>query len=168
VTLNSALLAGESHNRPGRVRSLAAAGSTIASAMHVVPLSNSVLSALSGDVMDAGWRRCRRDRWGRLHCRWGAGATGGVGFAAGEPMLLRWWRISGDVPGRCREFPPFAEAPAPFASSSSRSPRVEFGPSNAPSAHARRPSSMVSYEQSFFVPLTDAPMGLAERHHYRR
>ena len=36
---------------------------------------------------------------------------------------------------------------------SSRSPVVEFGLSNAPSARARRPSSIVSYEQSFVVPL---------------
>jgi hypothetical protein len=35
---------------------LAAAGSTSASAMQVVPLSKSVFSALNGDVMDAGWR----------------------------------------------------------------------------------------------------------------
>jgi hypothetical protein len=49
---------------------LAAAGSTSASAMQVVPLSKSVLSALNTDVMDAGWRRCWRDRWGRRHCRW--------------------------------------------------------------------------------------------------
>jgi hypothetical protein len=76
-----------------------------------------------------------------------------------EPTLLRRWRISGDVPGRYREFPPFAEARPPFASSSSRSPAVEFGPSNAPSVRARRPSSIVSYEQSFCVPLTDAPVG---------
>jgi hypothetical protein len=89
----------------------------------------------------------------------GAGATDGVEFVAGEPTLLRRWRISGDAPGRDRELQPFAEALAPFASSSSRSPVVEFGPSNAPSARARRPWSRVSYEQSFFVPLTDAPVG---------
>jgi hypothetical protein len=49
---------------------LAAAGSTSASAMQVVPLSGSVLSHLSGDVIDVGWRRCWRDRWGRLRCTW--------------------------------------------------------------------------------------------------
>jgi hypothetical protein len=47
---------------------LAAAGSTSASAMQVVPLSGSVLNNLSGDVIDVGWRRCWRDRWGRLRC----------------------------------------------------------------------------------------------------
>jgi hypothetical protein len=39
---------------------------------------------------------------------------------------------SGDVPGRCREFPPFAAAPPPFVSSSSRSPSAAFELSNAP------------------------------------
>ena len=43
-----------------------AAGSTSASAMQVVPLSGSVLSNLSGDVIDT-W--CWRDRWGRVRCR---------------------------------------------------------------------------------------------------
>src|ERR1700722_3838706 len=41
-------------------------------------------------------------------------------------------RVSGDVQGRCREFPPFAEALARFVSSSSRSPVAAFELSNAP------------------------------------
>jgi len=49
---------------------LAAAGSTSASAMQVVPLSKTAISALHSDLTDAGWRRCWRDRWGRRHCRW--------------------------------------------------------------------------------------------------
>ena len=49
---------------------LAAAAPTSATAMQVVPLSKDVLSNLSGDVFDVGWRRCWRDRWGRLRCTW--------------------------------------------------------------------------------------------------
>jgi hypothetical protein len=37
---------------------LAAAASTSATAMQVVPLSKDVLTNLSGDVFDVGWRRC--------------------------------------------------------------------------------------------------------------
>jgi hypothetical protein len=44
---------------------LAASGSTSAPAMQVVPLSKCVASNLSGDIVDAGWRRCWIDRWGR-------------------------------------------------------------------------------------------------------
>jgi hypothetical protein len=49
---------------------LAAAGSTGASAMQIVPLSKSVVSNLNGDMLDVGWRRCWRDRWGRMRCTW--------------------------------------------------------------------------------------------------
>jgi hypothetical protein len=49
---------------------LAAVGSTSATAMQVVPLSQCVASNLSGDIVDAGWRRCWRDRWGRTRCTW--------------------------------------------------------------------------------------------------
>ena len=49
---------------------LAAAGSTSATAMQIVPFSKSVISNLNGDVLDVGWRRCWRDRWGRMRCTW--------------------------------------------------------------------------------------------------
>jgi hypothetical protein len=49
---------------------LAAAGSTSATAMQVAPLSKSVVSNLGGDFVDIGWRRCWRDRWGRMRCTW--------------------------------------------------------------------------------------------------
>jgi hypothetical protein len=51
---------------------LLAAGvfSPSASAAPVIPLSKAVIGALGGDLVDAGWRRCWRDRWGRMHCRW--------------------------------------------------------------------------------------------------
>ncbi len=45
---------------------LAAAGSASATAMQIVPFSKSVMSNLNGDVLDVGWRRCWRDRWGRM------------------------------------------------------------------------------------------------------
>lgn len=35
----------------------------------IAPLAPGVGAALS-DVTEASWRRCWRDRWGRLHCRW--------------------------------------------------------------------------------------------------
>ena len=41
-----------------------------ASAAPVIPLSKSAMQALGGDLVDVGWRRCWRDRWGRLHCQW--------------------------------------------------------------------------------------------------
>jgi hypothetical protein len=47
---------------------LAAAGSPTATAMQVVPQSG--VSNLSGDLIDVGWRRCWRDRWGRTRCTW--------------------------------------------------------------------------------------------------
>jgi len=50
----------------------------------------------------------------------------------GSAALLQQRRVSGDDPGRCREFPPFDEAPARFVSSSSRSPMAAFEISNAP------------------------------------
>jgi hypothetical protein len=49
---------------------LAAAGFTSATAMELVPLSKNVVSNLSGDFIDVGWRRCWRDRWGRMRCTW--------------------------------------------------------------------------------------------------
>jgi hypothetical protein len=48
---------------------------------------------LAGDVMDAGWRRCWRDRWGRLDCHWCWRDRWG-GFAAGE----RQPRVTGEGP----------------------------------------------------------------------
>jgi hypothetical protein len=48
----------------------AAAGPTNATAMQVVPFSKSVVSNLSGDIIDVGWRRCWIDRWGRRRCHW--------------------------------------------------------------------------------------------------
>jgi hypothetical protein len=49
---------------------LAASGATSATAMQVVPLSKCVASSLNGEIVDAGWRRCWRDRWGRMRCTW--------------------------------------------------------------------------------------------------
>jgi hypothetical protein len=40
-----------------------------AQAAPIAPLAIGVTAEL-GDVMPVGWRRCWRDRWGRLHCRW--------------------------------------------------------------------------------------------------
>ena len=48
----------------------AAVFSAPASAAPVMPMSKAVMSALGGDIVDARWRRCWRDRWGRMHCRW--------------------------------------------------------------------------------------------------
>ncbi len=44
--------------------------SSSASAASIIPLPKSAVSALNGMVSDAGWRRCWRDRWGRMHCQW--------------------------------------------------------------------------------------------------
>ena len=47
-----------------------------APAAPLLPLPHSAIGGLS-DVQDAAWRRCWRDRWGRLRCercwrdRWG-------------------------------------------------------------------------------------------------
>jgi len=43
-----------------------------AQAAPIAPISPLALgvTAEHGDVMDVGWRRCWRDRWGRRHCRW--------------------------------------------------------------------------------------------------
>ncbi len=47
------------------------------SAAPLIPLSKSAIAALGGDVVDAAWTRCWRDRWGRRVCqrcwrdRWG-------------------------------------------------------------------------------------------------
>jgi hypothetical protein len=41
-----------------------------ASAAPVIPFSQSAIAALGGDVVDVGWRRCWRDRWGRRVCHW--------------------------------------------------------------------------------------------------
>ncbi len=41
-----------------------------ASAAPIVPLSKSVISKLGENITDVRWRQCRRDRWGRMHCRW--------------------------------------------------------------------------------------------------
>jgi hypothetical protein len=65
---------------------LNAAGSTSASAMQIVPLPKSVLTNLSGEIVDAGWRRCWWDRWGAAAVR-GAGATVGGGSAADSRQL---------------------------------------------------------------------------------
>ena len=70
---------------------LAAAGSTSASAMKVVPLSKNVLSALSGDVMDADWDGVGAIV-GAICIAARAGAAAGGGFAAGEVRL----RVSGE------------------------------------------------------------------------
>lgn len=48
---------------------IVAASPPSASAAPMTPLSKSAISGPS-DVSDAGWRRCWRDRWGRMHCRW--------------------------------------------------------------------------------------------------
>ncbi len=45
------------------------AASASASAVPIVPLSKSAISGPS-DVTDIRWRRCWRDRWGRMHCQW--------------------------------------------------------------------------------------------------
>ena len=48
-----------------------------ASAAPIIALSHSAIQALGGDVVDAAWTRCWRDRWGRRVCqrcwrdRWG-------------------------------------------------------------------------------------------------
>jgi hypothetical protein len=55
---------------------LAADASAGAQAMPIVPFSKATIQGLS-DVSQASWRRCWRDRWGRLRCtrcwrdRWG-------------------------------------------------------------------------------------------------
>lgn len=46
-----------------------AAMSSSASAAPIVPLSKSVISGPSV-ITDIRWRRCWRDRWGRMHCQW--------------------------------------------------------------------------------------------------
>ena len=40
-----------------------------ASAAPVVPLSKGVIESVNSNVTDVQWRRCWRDRWGRLVCR---------------------------------------------------------------------------------------------------
>jgi len=56
---------------------VAAAVALPASAGPIIPLPQSAVSALGGDVVDAAWTRCWRDRWGRRICqrcwrdRWG-------------------------------------------------------------------------------------------------
>jgi len=39
-----------------------------AQAAPIAPLATGVTAEL-GDVTQISWRRCWRDRWGRLHCR---------------------------------------------------------------------------------------------------
>jgi hypothetical protein len=56
---------------------LLAAASATAPAAPFTPLPESVIAGLGSDVTEASWRRCWRDRWGRLRChrcwrdRWG-------------------------------------------------------------------------------------------------
>lgn len=40
-----------------------------AKAAPIAPLPAGVAAQLS-DVTEVRWRRCWRDRWGRMHCRW--------------------------------------------------------------------------------------------------
>lgn len=47
---------------------LLVAANTSAQAMPVIPLSKATVSGPS-DLTDVQWRRCWRDRWGRMHCR---------------------------------------------------------------------------------------------------
>ena len=42
--------------------------SGIAQAAPVAPLPAGITAGLS-DLTDVSWRRCWRDRWGRMHCR---------------------------------------------------------------------------------------------------
>jgi hypothetical protein len=36
----------------------------------LTPLPPGITAHLTDDLMDVGWRRCWRDRWGRLRCHW--------------------------------------------------------------------------------------------------
>ena len=45
-----------------------AAATPTAQAMPMVP-HHTVFAGLSADLQDVSWRRCWRDRWGRLRCR---------------------------------------------------------------------------------------------------
>jgi hypothetical protein len=53
-----------------------AAGAPTAQAMPMAP-HHSMIAGLNSDIQDVRWRRCWRDRWGRLRCqtcwrdRWG-------------------------------------------------------------------------------------------------
>ena len=47
-----------------------AAASTTAQAGPIVPFSKSVIGDLNSNLTDVGWRRCWRDRWGRMRCTW--------------------------------------------------------------------------------------------------
>jgi hypothetical protein len=47
---------------------LAAVTPTAHAAMSIPP-HHSVFAGLSADLQDAQWRRCWRDRWGRVRCR---------------------------------------------------------------------------------------------------
>jgi len=35
----------------------------------LLPPSPGITAHLTNDLTDVAWRRCWRDRWGRLHCR---------------------------------------------------------------------------------------------------
>jgi hypothetical protein len=56
---------------------LGSVAATQASAAPVIPLPKSVVATFDGNVVDAAWTRCWRDRWGRRVCqrcwrgRWG-------------------------------------------------------------------------------------------------
>lgn len=41
-----------------------------AQAAPIAPLSKSAIASSLGNVTEAGWRRCWRDRWGRTRCTW--------------------------------------------------------------------------------------------------
>ena len=47
---------------------VAAVPSTVQSAP-LAPLPSGIAAHFAEDLTDVSWRRCWRDRWGRLHCR---------------------------------------------------------------------------------------------------
>jgi len=49
---------------------LLAAASASAPAAPISALPTSTIEGLGSNVIEAGWRRCWRDRWGRLRCHW--------------------------------------------------------------------------------------------------
>ena len=49
---------------------LLAAGFSTASAAFIPPPAKCLIESLNSSLVDARWRRCWIDRWGRRRCQW--------------------------------------------------------------------------------------------------